>query len=50
MNEVKPVDQANGKPDITGVILKYMLQAGLFTLVQVASLFIASGRLLTNVL
>jgi len=38
-------EQPNGKPDITGVILKYMLQAGLFTLVQVASLFIASGRL-----
>jgi len=34
-----------GKPDTVGVITKYVLQAGLFTLVQVASLFIASGRL-----
>ncbi|HUV93797.1 MAG TPA: isoprenylcysteine carboxylmethyltransferase family protein [Anaerolineae bacterium] len=45
MNSNTSAEQENGKPDITGVIVKYMLQAGLFTLVQVASLFIASGRL-----
>ncbi len=45
MNANTSAEQPKGKPDTTGVITKYMLQAGLFTLVQVASLFIASGRL-----
>ena len=45
MNANTSAEQPKGKPDTTVVITKYMLQAGLFTLVQVASLFIASGRL-----
>ena len=45
MNANTSAEQPKGEPDTTGVITKYMLQAGLFTLVQVASLFIASGRL-----
>jgi protein-S-isoprenylcysteine O-methyltransferase Ste14 len=45
MNARNSVEQRNGKPDTAGVILKYMLSAGLFTLIQVASLFVASGRL-----
>jgi len=45
MNANTSAEQPKGKPDTTVVITKYMLQAGLFTLVQVTSLFIASGRL-----
>jgi len=38
-------EQPKGKPDTAVVIEKYVLQHGLFILIQVASLFIASGRL-----
>ncbi len=45
MNANTSAKQPKRKPDTTGVIARYVLQHGLFTLVQVASLFIASGRL-----
>jgi protein-S-isoprenylcysteine O-methyltransferase Ste14 len=45
MNADTSAEQLKGKPGTTVVIARYVLQHGLFILVPVASLFIASGRL-----
>jgi len=45
MNASTSAEQPEGKPDTTVVMTKYILQHGLFVLIQVASLVIASGRL-----
>jgi protein-S-isoprenylcysteine O-methyltransferase Ste14 len=45
MNTDTSAEQPKGKPDTAVVIARYALQHGLFILVPVASLFIASGRL-----
>ena len=45
INANTSAEQPKGKPDTAVVIVRYMLQHGLFIMVQVASLFIASGRL-----
>ncbi len=45
MNANTPVNRPNGKPDISGVISKWLLQAGIFVLIAAASLFGSSGRL-----
>ena len=45
MNADASAEQSKGKPGTTVVIARYVLQHGLFILIPVASLFIASGRL-----
>ncbi len=45
MNASASAEQPKGRPGTTVVIARYVLQHGLFMLVPVASLFIASGRL-----
>jgi protein-S-isoprenylcysteine O-methyltransferase Ste14 len=45
MNATPSVDQPNEKSNISGLVLKWLVQIGRFTLIIAASLFISSGRL-----